>query len=306
MGLDAIRRTVWLGGALGLVLGLGAVLSAAQAPAQSRTVHCYDPDRRIVQTKRPHKCEGRIVDESEARALREEISRERQERMGIGGSSGAGRPERRTGRSARLGSGFPVDREGHILTAYHVVDGCPGLEVQDASGERWPVQLLAQHTGADLALLHGERELEPFVFSDPRDIGVEPGRLAALGYPNEGLPTVRPRAVRGELAQANGGAWFQKGLVAFRAPVRGGGSGGPLVSEQGYLLGMVVGKVDTVKTYQETGEIVRDLSFAVSAPVLRKFLEQADVSAATLDTPEADANALTGRTLRVLCGAVRR
>ncbi len=284
------------------VLGVAAVAASAGAgQAQAGLVQCYDPDRRILQSKRSHACEGRVVDEAEARELREEIRQERLRRMGEGPSATREAPQMRD--AGRLGSGFPVDGAGHILTAHHVVEGCTRLEVQDAAGERWPVELLMEHAGADLALLRGDRRVEPFAFTDPDRIGAAPGALAALGYPNAGLPTVRPRVVPGELSGADGETWFEKGFVTFQAPVRSGGSGGPLISEQGYLLGMVVSKVDTVSTYRETGEVVRDVSFAISAPVLQSFLEYAGVSPVTQDLPQTDAAAeLAERTLRVLCG----
>ena len=56
-------------------------------------------------------------------------------------------------------------------------------------------------------------------------------------------------------------------------PVQPGNSGGPVVDASGNVVGVVVSKLNALKTAVVTGDIPQNVNFALSLLTLRSFLE---------------------------------
>ncbi len=289
---------------------LAAATVAAAAflggPARADVVNCYDPQRGIVQSKRPHACEGRVISDARAREIRTE--RQRRRLRALRPESGTETRPEPAGSSIRSGSGFPVGAGAHVVTARHVVEGCSEIRIATTAGAESAARLAARSDRTDLAVLKTERTLLPPVPIPKATAGnlARPGeRVTAIGYPEQGLPRIRPSRVRGPVLEVS-----RKGaaapVIAFRAEVRRGNSGGPLFGADGRLLGVVVAKVDTPAVYRRTGEVVRDVAFAYPVVLLRDLLREAGVpEAGVADAGNGTASlaiaVAEARTLRVIC-----
>ena len=261
-----MRDKIGAVGHVAVFLLLAATAGHASDTAKgSATVFCHDPARDIVQRVQPGSCDGRRVDPREAERLRERIRKERVRRFRRLPEPDA------DGRTERAGSGFHVDRHGHILTARHVVDECRGLAVQRRDGATAEATVLAVHPRHDLALVKGPPHL-PLALPDrgerPAAIG-DPVRL--VGYPLWGVPVTQPITIEGHLLRI-GGRRDGAGLVV-RAPVRPGNSGGPILGPTGRVIGLVTGKLDTVAHFQRTGDLQRHIGIGVHWPEIRAFLQ---------------------------------
>jgi len=66
------------------------------------------------------------------------------------------------------GSGFILDKSGHVLTNYHVVEGANrGIEVQLSNKHRYPAKVIGTDKVHDLALLQIEASnLQPVTLAD--------------------------------------------------------------------------------------------------------------------------------------------
>jgi S1-C subfamily serine protease len=62
-----------------------------------------------------------------------------------------------------LGSGFIIDREGHIVTNNHVVEGADGVKVKLANGKEFNAKVIGRDSKTDLALIKisGSSDLQP-------------------------------------------------------------------------------------------------------------------------------------------------
>ena len=87
--------------------------------------------------------------------------------------------------SQALGSGFVLDKEGHIVTNYHVIDGATSIEVRFSNDDTLKATLVGSDPSTDVALLDvnaGARALTPLVLADSD--GVEVGdSVVAIGNP---------------------------------------------------------------------------------------------------------------------------
>ncbi|MGD9092794.1 MAG: trypsin-like peptidase domain-containing protein, partial [Anaerolineales bacterium] len=83
------------------------------------------------------------------------------------------------------GSGFVIDKEGHIITNYHVVEGVTDLEVAFPSGLKTRAEILGTDLDSDIAVIKVDvspDELYPLMFSDSDQVKVGQ-TVIAIGNP---------------------------------------------------------------------------------------------------------------------------
>ena len=137
-----------------------------------------------------------------------------------------------------VGSGF-VTEGGHLVTNRHVIDGASRIQVETWDGR--PVRIGAARVGVDtdLGIIDLPRAtVRRFDVLPLADEPLGPGtRLAALGYARAG-PV---RTTRGQfLGRAPGARFAEPGAVMrMSASVQPGNSGGPLIDEDGQVVGVV-------------------------------------------------------------------
>jgi S1-C subfamily serine protease len=146
------------------------------------------------------------------------------------------------GGGTATGSGFVIDREGHILTNAHVVSGGGPIEVT-LGEDQSPVdaELVGTDPSTDLALLEvdpGEVELHPLPLADSSEVEVgDP--VVAIGNPF-GLDRTATAgivsALQREISAPNGFAISD--VIQTDAPINPGNSGGPLIDAQGRVIGV--------------------------------------------------------------------
>lgn len=143
-----------------------------------------------------------------------------------------------------IGTGFFISPSGLVLTAYHVVDpgaafvGEERLVARSPSGERYPLRLVGFDAFLDLALLQAVgAEDVPYLPLESRELTVG-SRIVAIGNSRNNFLQGRAGEVRGldvEAVAAN----FANGTVEISAALAPGDSGGPVLSENGEVVGVV-------------------------------------------------------------------
>lgn len=175
------------------------------------------------------------------------------------------------------GSGFRVAR-GAIVTNHHVVEGCSRLRVNGVAA-----QLRGSDARSDLALLNVPLAGPSTSLRAQRAAIGEP--VAVAGYPLRGLLSGF-NMTTGSLSSLSGVGGDTR-LVQITAPVQPGNSGGPLLDSAGNLMGVVVSKLDAIKTAKITGDIPQNVNFAINANVLRSFLDAYSVDYETASSERA-------------------
>jgi S1-C subfamily serine protease len=140
-----------------------------------------------------------------------------------------------------LGSGFIVDRRGHILTNSHVVDGAEQIKVTLPDGRAFRARLVGADRMTDLAVLRIDgKNLPVLPLGDSSKLAVGE-TLIAIGSPLwiEGGPTVTVGVV-----SALGRSMEEEGLpilhnlIQTDAAINPGNSGGPLLDLSGRVVGI--------------------------------------------------------------------
>ena len=130
------------------------------------------------------------------------------------------------------GTGFIVSQQGHIITCAHVLSG-DRIQIISECGERQSVFVLGKDENCDLAMLCLGRASEPpLIFANPPTI-VEGQTIFALGHPL-GLDFTVSRGIISNRQRIRGGIGFLQTDVSLNP----GNSGGPLINEQGEVIGV--------------------------------------------------------------------
>ena len=149
--------------------------------------------------------------------------------------------------SVGQGSGFIWDREGHIVTNNHVVDGATKVEVTFWDGTSVEAEVVGVDPDSDLAVIKVDMpadQLQPVQLADSKEVKV--GELAiAIGNPYglNGSMTVGIVSAVGRTTAASestsGTAGFSiPDVIQTDAPINPGNSGGVLVDNNGQVIGV--------------------------------------------------------------------
>ncbi len=137
------------------------------------------------------------------------------------------------------GSGWAV-RPNLIVTNAHVVAGADDTTVTTQSGVELDATAVYYQPEDDLALLRVEAELPPMPMASK---GRDGAAAAVLGYPENGPYAVTPARV-GETRETVSEDSYGRGpidrtITALGGDVRSGNSGGPLLTKDGKVVGVV-------------------------------------------------------------------
>lgn len=139
------------------------------------------------------------------------------------------------------GSGF-VAAEGYVVTNAHVVAGVTRAEVQQQGGGSFPATTVLFDPDLDLAVLAVPPAAGPALSILEQDLG-RGGGGAVLGYPEGGPLRAGPAAVRQVLEALGrdiyGRSTVRREVYELQATVRPGNSGGPFVTVDGAVAGVV-------------------------------------------------------------------
>ena len=138
------------------------------------------------------------------------------------------------------GSGFILDRAGHVLTNYHVVAGAKdsGIKVQLSNKRSYPAHIIGTDKVHDLALLQSSApNLMPVTLADSSGLNVGQ-KVYAIGNPF-GLSGTMTRGIISSIRSIRGseGAPIED-AIQTDAAINPGNSGGPLLNSHGEVIGI--------------------------------------------------------------------
>lgn len=140
------------------------------------------------------------------------------------------------------GSGSILDKEGRILTNYHVIQDAEKLEVKLSNDKTYEAKVLGADPDNDLAVIQinaptNELSVVPLGASKNLFVGQ---KVLAIGNPfgldrtlTTGIISGLSRPIRSEMTQR-----LIEGAIQTDAAINPGNSGGPLLNSRGQLIGI--------------------------------------------------------------------
>lgn len=140
------------------------------------------------------------------------------------------------------GSGFIWDREGHVVTNYHVVQNAETVEVTFLDGATRLAEVVGADPDSDLAVLKVEQgggRLIPVVLGDSGRLFVGQ-RVMAIGNPfgQEWTLTAGVVSALGRTLPSGTSGYSIPKMIQTDAAINPGNSGGPLLDREGNVVGV--------------------------------------------------------------------
>jgi len=141
----------------------------------------------------------------------------------------------------RIGTGFFVDKDGHLLTAATVVDGAESCWI-DWRGRRLPARIVGCDQQTNLAILKidpGADVTTPFLPQGNSDDLHAGSMVIAIGFPYD-MSSVPVMGFVGGLDIQRGGRVFATSHIRAGCRLSPGQGGGPLLNARGEVIGIAV------------------------------------------------------------------
>jgi len=136
------------------------------------------------------------------------------------------------------GSGFILDKEGHILTNYHVIANAENVEVTLHNKRNYPAKVIGVDRSHDLAVIQiSAQDLVPATLGDSRNLSVGQ-KVFAIGNPF-GLAGTMTRGIISSIRPVGGpnGNTIDE-AIQTDAAINPGNSGGPLLNSRAEVIGI--------------------------------------------------------------------
>ena len=193
------------------------------------------------------------------------------------GQDSPGNTPGRLVKKSAYGTGFAISDGGVIVTSYHVIKGGTKIDVQFQDGTVSPAKVLKQSPNIDVAILKIDRSTPHYLTMDSQpEIGVG-DRVFTIGFPVEDLLGQEPKFTDGAVSSLSG----IKGEATFlqiTVPVHPGNSGGPLLSEDGKVVGVIAATIAFQPFVEQTRAMPQNINYAVSgsfvAPLLSTYHQE--------------------------------
>ena len=163
--------------------------------------------------------------------------------------------------AAASGSGFFVSQTGHIITNFHVIEGCDKVKVS-FKGDEIDAKILAIDKINDLAILNSA--IQPTqVYSVSNEDASLLENIIIAGFPLGKRVSSSIKTSKGSITSLSG---YGNNFSEFQtdAALNQGNSGGPILNQKGNIVGVAVaayGKKDGVESF----------NFGIKSSTLRTF-----------------------------------
>ena len=141
-----------------------------------------------------------------------------------------------------LGSGIVLNKQGIILTNFHVAEGADAIKITLFDGSNYPAKMIASDPNTDIALLKIDAPVDllyPVEFGDSSKLLIGQ-KVYAIGSPF-GLQRTMTSGIISNLNQVIESQQeyrLIKGVIQIDAAINPGNSGGLLLDSRGRMIGM--------------------------------------------------------------------
>ena len=160
------------------------------------------------------------------------------------------------------GTGFALNNKGYFITSYHMVRNADSVFVTNNILDRAPAKLVASDESTDIAIYKIDNieaiKNIPFPFSFKDNASEIGDKIFTLGYPRRDIVYGE-----GSLSSLSG---FSNDTTMYQIsiPVNPGNSGGPIMDEQGNVIGLIRGKQSSAEA---TG-------FAIKSGFIKQIIDK--------------------------------
>lgn len=170
------------------------------------------------------------------------------------------------------GTGFAISQDGLIVTAHHVVKDASSIKIHLNNGSIVKAKTYKSDPSNDIAILKIDVSTTNYLPIAPLRATKTGERVFTIGFPMSSVLGQEAKYTEGVISALSG----IEGAASFlqiTVPVQPGNSGGPLVNEDGYVVGIISSSAAILPFLANTGTIPQNINWAVKADYLRPLID---------------------------------
>lgn len=183
------------------------------------------------------------------------------------------------------GTGFFITKDGYLVTNNHVVKGAKRLRIR-VQARTLDARVVKTSKAFDLAVLKVEGTFEPLPLDFERQMSLGDA-VFTIGFPNVDVQGAAPKYTDGKVSSLSG-MEDDPSQYQVSVPIQPGNSGGPLVADNGAVVGIVRAKLNDLTALEASGSVPQNVNYAVKAKYLKDLLETIPGIVQTIKTPAAE------------------
>lgn len=185
------------------------------------------------------------------------------------------------GHALGTATGFFVSTEGHIATNFHVVRDTDRIFVRTQDGMRYEAKLLSVDKDKDLALIQINKKSIPLFLRslESKDKGK---KIFTMGFPSPSSLGYKESKYSEGVVSALIGDDTDPSVFQVSTPLQPGNSGGPLLTGDGEVVGVVKQKHNALATLKYEGFIYENVNYAIKVDYLLPMLESLRIKRSNL------------------------
>lgn len=170
------------------------------------------------------------------------------------------------------GTAFAISDDGLIVTACHLVQDAPSMKIHLHDGSIAEASIHKKDPSNDIAILKIETQTPFYLPIAPLKSSKTGDRVFTLGFPINSLLGQEAKYTEGVISSLSGIKDTQS-LFQITVPIQPGNSGGPLVNEDGFVVGIISSSAAILPFLKDTGTLPQNINWAVKADYLRLLIE---------------------------------
>jgi S1-C subfamily serine protease len=174
------------------------------------------------------------------------------------------------------GTSFLVAPDGWLVTNYHVIEDAKDIAIV-VDGERHPASVEFGDKDNDIALLKASVSGLAIPFRRPGTNTVVAEDVMTLGYP---LVRLQGQSLKASFGRVNALSGYDDDPRFFQidVPIQPGNSGGPLINDQGELVGVVTATLSQVAALRQSGVLPQNVNYAIKSQNFQNSISKASTS----------------------------
>ena len=163
-----------------------------------------------------------------------------------------------------IGTGFLADEGGTVITSNHIIDGAGKITVR--CGQKTPSEAIVVATSrtTDIAILRLKTPNKNYLSLAPAKSAGAGTPIFTVGFPVSDILGSEPKLTDGVISSMTG-IGGEHTFMQISVPIQPGNSGGPIVDDQGQVLGIVAASVAIEPFLSSTGTLPQNVNWAVKS-----------------------------------------
>lgn len=167
-------------------------------------------------------------------------------------------------------TGFFITPDGFLLTACHAVGKSDTVQIK-YNKKQYNAKVVRKNESIDAAVLKVDGN--DFSYLPLSSAAAQTGdEVFTMGYPQVSLQGNEPKFTEGSISSLSG-TGDNPNFFQISVPVQPGNSGGPLINQNGQVIGLVVARLNDISALLTTGAVPQNVNYALKSSYLQTFLQ---------------------------------